>query len=486
MEKIPSNLRETIIYFSLLLLFSLLAINRFAPSYIDADNVIMSIMSLQKVTLFYWGEDRFANFIPLALSFIAMPHLNLLAHFFVFSLSFFALLFVCARLIIRLSNDPLKPSSILAAFGLLVATTFLCLRPFALAVFGLLTQPYSFSYLTLLTACGLVLWPNRPGWLSWISASLELFISTGFNPSILIPAIALGGGAVLVRRQWHGFLFVALASGSFFVWGILAKLYGSPSTVEYSKFNFEDTNTHFGAALDSIVRQFNLAILVMIVFFICLISLIRQMKQEIATSRFSMPILSFALIWLFVFSQNEWVRMNQMSFRYFFPVFLAPVFVIALALYAEFRLLGSKVLNGVSVLCIAFGIWYLASPYVQPSKYPLLAKARMDAKFAAQNRIVLIGGNYWKAWPTVFELMNANREAFGVALRAQGNREKAAYEVNAEYSKQGVLRILSFGSSGEECKGELDHITGGTWQLKGVEYRDDDKVISVFERTETK
>jgi hypothetical protein len=33
---------------------------------------------------------------------------------------------------------------------------------------------------------------------------------------------------------------------------------------------------------------------------------------------------------------------------------------------------------------------------------------------------------------------------------------------------------------------ELDKLTGGAWQLKAVEYRDDDKAISVYERTDNK
>jgi len=135
---------------------------------------------------------------------------------------------------------------------------------------------------------------------------------------------------------------------------------------------------------------------------------------------------------------------------------------------------------------MSFAIYYLTGAYVLVRKYPSLAKARMDAKFAAHNRIALIGGNYWKAWPTVFELMNAKQKAFGVAWRAEGNRESAANEVNSEYSEQGQVRVLCFGSFREECKGELDHITGTAWQLKAVEYQDDDKTISVWERTENK
>jgi hypothetical protein len=55
---------------------SLLAVNKFVPEGINADTLIQSIMSLQKLTIFYWGQNRFASVVPFLLSWIASPHLS--------------------------------------------------------------------------------------------------------------------------------------------------------------------------------------------------------------------------------------------------------------------------------------------------------------------------------------------------------------------------------------------------------------------------
>jgi hypothetical protein len=39
----------------------------------NGDGLLETIMSLQKVTLYYWGEDRFANLLPAATLWIRNP-----------------------------------------------------------------------------------------------------------------------------------------------------------------------------------------------------------------------------------------------------------------------------------------------------------------------------------------------------------------------------------------------------------------------------
>jgi hypothetical protein len=60
------------------LLFSILCLNWSVPVNFDADTILQSLMSTQKVTLFYWGQDRYANFLPFIYSWIKSPKLNLL------------------------------------------------------------------------------------------------------------------------------------------------------------------------------------------------------------------------------------------------------------------------------------------------------------------------------------------------------------------------------------------------------------------------
>lgn len=42
----------------LLVLFSCLTVNKYSPEFLHADVIINSVMSLQNITLFYWGQNR--------------------------------------------------------------------------------------------------------------------------------------------------------------------------------------------------------------------------------------------------------------------------------------------------------------------------------------------------------------------------------------------------------------------------------------------
>ncbi len=49
----------------LILVLSLLTVNAFAPRFLNADVILNSVMSLQNVTLFVWGQNRLLNVVPL-------------------------------------------------------------------------------------------------------------------------------------------------------------------------------------------------------------------------------------------------------------------------------------------------------------------------------------------------------------------------------------------------------------------------------------
>ena len=74
------------------LLFSILCLNWSVPVNFDADTILQSLMSTQKVTLFYWGQDRYANFLPFIYSWIKSPTLNLILIIFTSGLTYFLLL----------------------------------------------------------------------------------------------------------------------------------------------------------------------------------------------------------------------------------------------------------------------------------------------------------------------------------------------------------------------------------------------------------
>jgi hypothetical protein len=87
--KIISHRRFTLVS---ALLFSIICLNWSVPVNFDADTILQSLMSTQKVTLFYWGQDHYANFLPFIFSWIKSPTLNLLLILFTSGLAYFLLL----------------------------------------------------------------------------------------------------------------------------------------------------------------------------------------------------------------------------------------------------------------------------------------------------------------------------------------------------------------------------------------------------------
>ena len=77
------------------LLAALLAplwVNRLAPDFLDADSLIPPLTSTQHLTLFYWGQERYANVLPLLLAPIRDLFWSLRLHLFSNTLAYLLLL----------------------------------------------------------------------------------------------------------------------------------------------------------------------------------------------------------------------------------------------------------------------------------------------------------------------------------------------------------------------------------------------------------
>ena len=200
-----SGLNRNIVFATLLCVLPLAAINCFSPEYLNAETLMFSVMSIQNVTPFVWGQDRLANFVSYPLSPISSPHLNLFAHLWLFSLSFFLLLLACARLVVRLMQPAGESDAdFLVVFVIAVVVSLLTLSPFASHVFILEGQPYAASYLLLFVAFFSFLRVSERAALHGTIFALALFVAIGLNFSILVPAGALACGYALIEKIWRG------------------------------------------------------------------------------------------------------------------------------------------------------------------------------------------------------------------------------------------------------------------------------------------
>jgi len=85
-------------------MLSMLSVNYYVPEYLNADVILNSIMSLQNVTLFYWGQNRLINIIPFLLQIVNNPTINLATHLLLFSYVYFWLIWELSSFIEMLSE----------------------------------------------------------------------------------------------------------------------------------------------------------------------------------------------------------------------------------------------------------------------------------------------------------------------------------------------------------------------------------------------
>jgi hypothetical protein len=112
---------------SWLLVVSALPVIAYAPDFIGADTVLGSIMSLQNVTLYFWGQNRLLNVLPFAVSWITDPQSNLLALLYLASLASFSLLLLLALFARRAVAG--RSDLVLPVFAALSATYLLVASP---------------------------------------------------------------------------------------------------------------------------------------------------------------------------------------------------------------------------------------------------------------------------------------------------------------------------------------------------------------------
>jgi hypothetical protein len=78
------------------LALSVMTVLRYTVDFLQADGVQQSVMSIQDVDLFFWGQNRFAAFVSALASPIANPDANLFACLLINAVSFHVFLLLLA------------------------------------------------------------------------------------------------------------------------------------------------------------------------------------------------------------------------------------------------------------------------------------------------------------------------------------------------------------------------------------------------------
>ncbi len=473
----PTNLNEHFFLkrgFSLLLavILALIVFNWAVPTHFDADTVLQSVMSMQKVTLFYWGQDRYANFLPFLYSWVPSPRANLLAIYFTSGIAFFLLLELISDLLAKLSGKKIATFR-LFCFLVLSLMSLLVLNKKGIYIFAYAAQPYSMSFL-LMGWSWLLVCHNRIDSLKMIVVFLLMLVAVGINPSIMLITWATLVICLFYIRNWKVFILPILATGLFFFWQYLSSGVNAPHE-DYSKFSqtavlfnsLKATLNNFSQETERLPAMFALLGL-SIVFFIVFI------KKHIIPKQAQLLIVLltlFALFWWCLFSMSDWATRNNFHFRYFFPSILIALVLISMSISYALLSMPMQLHTPCAVVLLVL-LCAMAVRPIMPMKY-WHSSGGFDGvgKYMDLKQARILAGGYWQVWPALFRIQSITQHKhtdgyprlYGAAGRGSVNRAEMDSLIIREQKQGKVSMAVCIGAEPEQCVNELVANTSFKW-----------------------
>ncbi len=452
--------------------FSILCLNWSVPVNFEADTILQSLMSTQKVTLFYWGQDRYANFLPFIYSWIKTPTLNLLLIIFTSGLAFFLLLELVSDAITKYykQNNGVYRTLL---FISLVLVSILILNKKGIYVFAYAAQPYSLSFLFLGWAWAVVS-QKQINLSSVLAATLMLFVALGINPSIIL-SCAVSSLFFYACKRNRNYLLVPFFSLIFFgFWQYVSKsAFARPEG--YSQLNPELVFKGLIGSLKHFADNTETLSLTVVLLVATIILNIINFKN---VARFKANLLvvvmgAFAVAWWVTFSMSVYVSRNDFHFRYFFPTILALLVLISLTITDALLALKQRacLLAVGAALTVIFII--IVVPYKPVAYWHSSGVFDGVGQYARAANARIITGGYWQVWPALFRFQSTdNRQdaegkpwLYGATTRGEVNRPEMDSLIVREARHGRSTTAVCIGARPEQCLRELAVNTSFNWQF---------------------
>ncbi len=445
-----------------------------------ADSLLYSLVSTQRLTFFYWGQDRLANVVPA----LAWPVRDELANFYVqmaiVGTSFFALTWMFVRF--HTSNWARRTPATIEALVVVASgfVTMYFLTGWANFRF-VFEQHYAFAVALTLLGMRSMMGHRRLGRV--VGAVLVLAATLVIPSSVLFAPFAwlLGPGndghvrrfATTVGVTLIAFLTSSAASRAF---------YDAPSQSSvYSDFSLRRAVDGLPTTLENLGTAVTTLWVLAIIALALLVLVLRrkQLTPRLRIAYVATPL--FGLAWLFLFSANLWVELNLFMPRYFFPTVAACVFVTTGAML-ELAAMGYDFVEGRApgrlvqpirfafvaglVALLGVGVVALQSsdrlPAVEAARPAVAAAKAWDAEFVI--------GDYWQVWPIVFVGRNEDLELLGTAFRSDPTKAEALEVVQRHQGTDTPnIRLVCIGIDSIACVDDFSNYVSSPWIVYGVD-----------------
>ncbi len=363
----------------------------------DADGIITAYMSTQKLTWYFWRQDRFLNLLPALAWPVANVAWNL--HLQIFLRAFFAFLAPLGVLYV------LRPSARFLLPATLVASALLAVLLDGIADFNLYVHHVPVGTSLVLFAVSAMLFRRRErGW-PWLACAFAIaFLAYATNIALLLLALPLLALAFALnlspRRELAAFLalnvlVIVLAYGH-------ARVFGEAQT----QFGSGEVSWHairHGYAV--VASRLHVAGFCVAALLAVMAGLFCRRRDALAAALFAL----YCLAGIGGLSCSQWVQVNLYEIRYYlmFEVGLAACIAFVLVGATE-RVLATEWRMGALVVLSLGVAWSIGLHGTAASPDELVGStwresARDWGRAAIEHRAQVVAGDFWDAWPTVFE-----------------------------------------------------------------------------------
>lgn len=417
------------------------------PKRLDSDILLFSIASTTNPTLFYWGQDRLAQIIPITLQWVKPILANINMTLFVNGLIFCTLCLILSQIadLSRQKNRIVGKHGVTSMAWMLLAA---CCG--IVAFIGFLNSNVAFTFIkhaqpyclsSLLIAMSIMDYTSTAIILSstkskhapkkFIAYLAFIYLTTIANPlSIFMPisfSASLGILSIKSRNKAYcrdGIFWGCISIFAYILYEITVRIYRqhyglipTPTTVSLNGLY----HGLRGATIEIFSNAKGFELQSLLLLFACLIATLATI-YELKTA-YSRPqcytvapkicISLYALTTIPIIS-SDWFRLNAYNFRYLFPLYLYVLFSIIFCARQGAELISGRLQSQITrvptsslapFLCLASIFTIMLSSLRMPPNsinyYDQVAEIEPIYNYYSSTNTThsIAGGDYWGAWP---------------------------------------------------------------------------------------
>ncbi|MBT4983053.1 MAG: hypothetical protein HOJ85_12800 [Ilumatobacter sp.] len=432
-------------------------------------------MSAQRLTFYYWGQDRLANVLALAGWPVQNVHWNFYVLLLLQAIMFHTLIALIVVFVSR-TVDPGRSlgSTVFTVLGVSLLVTAM-LTPLATHTF-MFEQQYALSLVLFVVGLALLVRCSR----RWFVIGAILIVSS----LVVVPASVLFFPLAAVlgdRWDWRRLAIAAGTTAAALAFAAMAPsiFFDGEAQTAYRTFSLSLFISGWRDAASNVVDGLRLA--PTIVFLVLSVAILVVRRSEIPT-RLRWVLLGappFAIAWFCTFTANRWVTWNLHFPRYYFPVYLTLIVVVSAAaviagnwardvLAARTRSFATRPARmalvgfAVSSALLVVGVFRLLTD----DGIPVIANAGPAAEDVRDLDVEVVVGDYWTVWPIVYASLSRGYQVFGISPRAEALADELTDEVERTFVDPGDdIALMCIGLDEPTCVLDFARFVGGDWEV---------------------